>query len=935
MPSAVENARTIRFGLFEVNLGAGELRRRGVRIRLQEQPFRILEALLEKPGRVVTRDELRRRLWPEDARTDLDQRLATAVNKLREALGDSASNPSYVETVPRQGYRFLAAIGGDAPGDAAARRKPARLELAAPPPAPMSTFVGRERELAEAAGLLVDARLLTITGPGGAGKTRLAIELARKVQDRFSDGVLFVPLASTASAAQVMGDLGRALGLPTAAPEQLLHQLHEALGRRRALLILDNFEHLLEAAGLVSDLLSRSASLKVLVTSRAPLRLLGEQEYPLEPLTAPSLDARSPESLQGNPAVQLFVDRAQAVDPDFRVDLNNASAVARLCHGLDGLPLAIELAAARVRLFSPAALADRLCRRLEVLGGGNRDLPERQRTLRRAIEWSYDLLSEPARAVLRRLAVFDGGMTLDAAQALCSGLADCELDALDALTSLSDQNMVQRCSGPDEEVRFTMLESIRAFGLDRLAAEGEGPQVRRLHAEYFLRVAQEAQPHLTGPRQGEWFDRLDADHANFRAALEWAGAPQGEPLLGVRLGAALWRYWIVRGRLYEGRPLLEALLARPADGQPVEPRMDALYAIGSLCHYQGELDQARSALSECVDLARGTSDLRRQAAALSGLGWVHCLTSEFDACLELSEQARQLFDQVGDPRGAAVALNNCGWAANYCGDYPAGRSYHERSLALRREIGDVRGIGFTLATWAWAERQRGDYDRAEELLAESEATLAPIDDKVLSGWALIQRAQLARSRGRLPEAAGLLIDALTRWGAGGHRALLAWTQGVLGGVLLDWGEPERGRELLADALELWQVLRCPWAVAWLRFEQGRWMVDRQPHQARRLLGESLEIRVRIGDRRGVAECLETLLEAERAALAPTDWLRIHNLTQCLRDRLQCPAAPAVEQRLAVRRQGALAQVAEPLPEGPVDDSDAIAWAVERLQGLRG
>ena len=620
MDAAAENARTLRFGPFEVRLEQGELRRKGVRIRLQEQPFRILAALLEKPGRIVSRDELRRRLWPEDVHVDFDQSIATAVNKLREALGESAATPIYIETVPRQGYRFVGAVAACAPEAVAVRRKTARPQWgAAPPPAPLSSFVGRERELAEAAGFLVDARLLTVTG---AGKTRFALELARRVADRFSDGTVLVSLASISSAEQAAGELAQALRLPTAAPELIHKQLHEALCRRRALLILDNFEHVLEAADLVAELLAGSVCLKILVTSRAPLRLAGEQEFPLGPLEPPSPDARSPESLAGNPAVQLFVDRAQAVDPDFRVDLNNASAVARLCHGLDGLPLAIELAAARLRLFSPASLADRLGRRLEVLGGGNSDLPERQRTLRKAIEWSYELLDEPARAVLRRLALLDGGMTLEAAQALCSDLVDDELAALELLTSLCDHSMVQRCLGPGEEVRFTMLESIRAFGLDRLAAEGEEAAMRRRHAEYFLQVAEQGQPHLTGPEQADWFDRLDADHANFRAALEWAGAPRGEPLLGVRLGAALWRYWIVRGRLYEGRPLLEALLARPAEGQPVEPRIDALYAIGSLSHYQGEMEQAAACLTECVGLARGAADLRRQAEALSGLGWV-------------------------------------------------------------------------------------------------------------------------------------------------------------------------------------------------------------------------------------------------------------------------------------------------------------------------
>ncbi len=765
----------------------------------------------------------------------------------------------------------------------------------------LSSFVGRDRELAEAAALLERTRLLTITGPGGAGKTRLAVELSGRIRESFPDGVIFTSLAELTAAGQIPGLLARTLELPAAAPEQLRSQIREALRTRRALLLLDNFEQLLDGAELVGEILAASDCLKILATSRAALGLNGEQEFPLGPLPPPSPSAASPEALRQNPAVQLFLDRAQAVDPDFHLELHNAGAIAQLCHGLDGMPLAIELAAARIRLFPPAAMAQRLGRRFELLGGGARDLPERQRTLRRAIEWSYELLSEPARRLFRRLAVFDGGMTLEACQALCEGQVDCEAAALDILSTLADHSMLERREGPGGEARFAMLSSIRAFGLELLRSAGEEPDARRRHAEHFLRFAEEARPHLTGPRQAEWFDRLDADHANFRAELEWSGSAEGDALIGIRTGAALWRYWLVRGRLYEGRPLLEGLLAKPSHGQPAEPRIDALHAIGSLCHYQGEMKQAGRTLREAVELARAIGDRKRLGHSLCGLAWVHCLTSELAQCHELSEQARFLFEEEGDLRGAALALNNCGWANNYAGDTPGALDCHQRGLTLRREIGDVRGEGFALTNLAWTERIRGDYDRAERLLNQAVRMLASVDDKVLTGWTLVQRALLERERRRYPEAAGILVEALAAWGAGGHRALLAWTHGALGAVLLDWGEPERGRELLADSLRLWQELECPWAVAWIRYEQGRWMVGRQNRTAMRLLNESLSIRVRIGDRRGAAEAVEALLECEQQEIAPGDWIALHGFAIAQRRQLETPAPADVRRRLDALR----------------------------------
>ena len=476
--------------------------------------------------------------------------------------------------------------------------------LAAPP----TRLVGREAELARAAALLRPdgARVVTLTGPPGVGKTRLAVELARRLGAAYPDGVCLVALAPLSDPALVLPAVAAALGVPDGGAIPLPDAVAGRLAGKRPLLVLDNCEHLPEAAPAVADLVGRCPGLTVLATSRAPLRLRGEQEFSVPPLALPDATpgpgaARA--AVEACPSVALFLERARDARPDLELGDADLAAVAALCRRLDGLPLALELAAARVKVLPPRALLARMEAALPLLTGGPRDLPARQRTLRDALAWSYDLLAEEERAVFRRLGVFAGGFDLDAVAALCPAPG-----TLDVLARLVDHSLVRVGGAADGEPRFVLLETVREYALDRLAERGEADAVRRAHARHFAALAEAAAAALHGPRQAPWLDRLEREHANFRAALRWA-LDGGEAGLGLRLGAALWWFWFVRGRWSEGLAWLEALLALPAGAggaaDDAKIRSRALTGAGWLAEYALRAPAARALLEAGRGARRG------------------------------------------------------------------------------------------------------------------------------------------------------------------------------------------------------------------------------------------------------------------------------------------------------------------------------------------
>jgi predicted ATPase len=431
------------------------------------------------------------------------------------------------------------------------------------PPTPL---IGRETEITAIKQLLrqEEVRMLTLTGIGGTGKTSLALQVASDLIAEFADGVWLVSLASINDSGLVASAIAQTLGLKESADLPLIDSLKEYLRAKRILLLLDNFEQIVAAGPLIAELLSACPRLKTLVTSRATLRLRWEHEFPVPPLATPDLDQTAPEMLIQSPAVDLFIQRARAVRPGFALTPENARAVAEICARLDGLPLAIELAAARIKALTPQAIRQRLDRRLQLLTGGARDLPARQQTIRNMITWSYDLLEESEKILFRRLAVFVGGCTLEAAEDVCNRRGESDLDVLDNIASLLDKSLLRQKEQSDSEMRYTMLETIKEYGLEQLESSGEAETVRRHHAEFFLKLAEEAEPELTGANQQSWLDRLELEHDNLRAVLRQM-AKNGDAKTGIVLAGTLWRFWLMRSHLSEGREWLAGMLA-PTDG---------------------------------------------------------------------------------------------------------------------------------------------------------------------------------------------------------------------------------------------------------------------------------------------------------------------------------------------------------------------------------
>ena len=669
-------------------------------------------------------------------------------------------------------------------------------------------FVGRAKEVDEARELLSreDVWLLTLTGPGGIGKTRMALQVAAESLEEFSDGVFFVNLAPLADSRLVIPTIAYTLGLREAGGQPIADTLQGYLRDREMLLVLDNFEHVMDAAVDLSVLLSTAVKVKVLCTSRAPLRIRGERDFPVPPLSVPDpAHLPSLDRLTQYEAVSLFVERALAVKADFQVTNENAPAVAEICVRLDGLPLAIELAAARVRLFPPEALLARLSQRLKVLTGGARDLPARQQTLRNTIEWSYDLLEEGEKQLFRRMAVFQGGRTFEALEEVCNYDNNLQVDLLDGVESLVLKSLLQpelaagqesegAGTGPSQggEPRFFMLETINEYARERLEESGEAQALARQHALSFMRLAEEVEPNLTGAMQQQALSTLAAEHDNLRAALQWAkgqaraGRCAESIEIGLRIAGALWRFWMVRGYFSEGREHLSALLRLEADyasrtekeplrepqhqpGKSTESdaetgakayRAKALHGEATLAWQQGDYAAARSLLTESLALQRQIGNKKGIANAVNNLGGIAYEQGDYPTARSLYEESLVLQRELGNKWAIAGSFGNLGLVALQQGDSSEARTLQETSLALHRELGDKRGIGIALSNLGLVLIEQGDYDGARSLYEESLTSRREIGDKAGVSSALNHLGLVALLQGDYPAAQSLYEESL-------------------------------------------------------------------------------------------------------------------------------------------------------------------------------
>lgn len=719
---------TYCFGEFRLDQTRGSLYRSDTEIKLRLKVFEALKYLVANAGRLVGKDELAKAVWPDSFVTD-DSIVQCAV-EIRRALGDTEQ--LILRTVSRRGYIFSAKVSESnqlpsfpitvcdpkLPHDTsgAAEFLPSRRFAV---PIPRTSLVGREREITQASKLLRDpqVRLLSFTGAGGSGKSRMAIAVAQQTAEAFKGGVQFVGLSAITNPELVGDAIVKALNLVSVAnrsiPQLICDQLQSG---GPLLLVLDNFEQVLSAARIVSEILEQCPFVKAVVTTRAPLKVYGEQEFPVSPLLKSA-------------AVQLFEQRSMAVRPNFAITTENQGAIEAICQRLDGLPLAIELAAACIKVLSPAAILERMQSRLELLTGGASDLPERQKTLRRTIDWSYGLLREEEQRLFWRFSVFVGGATLEAAEAVCNTRLDLGMNIFDGLTSLLDKNLIQRVDQNESEPRFTMLETIREYALERLTLSGEDPSTRRSHAAYCLVVAEEGNPELDPIARTEWLERCDAEIDNFRAALDWL-LENHELDWAIRLSMALFRFWDMREYFTEGRRRLKNLMR-----------------------------------------LIGTGYVRERARICTFLGAYATSQGDYAADLAFLKQGLALYGELDDQWGLAATWNALAVAARDRGNFEEAEGYFEMSLALWRKLQDPISTARCLHNMANAAKMRGDFPRAKKALVEAISIFREHDDIIAAAWSINQSGDLELEQGRIESAHDLYREALDvfrktddRWG---------------------------------------------------------------------------------------------------------------------------------------------------------------------------
>ena len=674
-------------------------------------------------------------------------------------------------------------------------------------PLQVNRFIGRERELTAVRGLLVTTRLLTLTGAGGSGKTRLALQVATDLLAEFTHGVWWVELAALSDPLLVPQAVASAVGIPERAGCTVTEALADALRPKHLLLVLDNCEHLLAACvPLIETLLRTCAQLRILVTSRAALTITGETIWLVLPLRVPEPNQPPPiEGLLTYEAVQLFVERARSVLPSFAFTPENAAAVVQVCRRLDGMPLAIELAAARIRTLAVEQIVARLNDVYRLLNGGSRSALPRQQTLRAAMDWSYDLLSAQEQSCFRRFAVFAGTFSLEAAEAVCAGEPGEAYDVLDLLSSLIDKSLVlmEQRGGA---ARYRLLETIRQYGQDKLQACAEAAKVRRKHRDWYARLAEQTEAETLQARQKSVFDRLEAEHENLRAALGWS-LEQQEAETAAQIGAAISRFWLLRGYMSEGRSFLERALAGFSEKNAV--RVKALNVAAMLASLQDDNNTARTLVEESLELSRALAERKQTGYALYILGRLARIEGNYAEAVTFLEESLALFRELTLKDDMALVLSDFGLTVLYLGDYERATALCEESLALSREMGDLRGIASWLANLAMVTLARGDARRATDLCDESLAIRNALGYKGGCAHTLAILGRIALVQGAYERATACYKESLTLRQETGEKEGIATALEGLAAVTGRQGKPVSAARLYGAASSLRTLLGAP------------------------------------------------------------------------------------------------------------------------------
>ncbi len=666
-------------------------------------------------------------------------------------------------------------------------------------PAPFSSFVGRVQEIAEVTGLLITARLVTLTGPPGVGKTRLALRVAAGLAKDYQDGAWLVELGSRTDPAGVAEAVASVLQVREQLGQPMTDTLVRHLRSRTMLLVLDNCEHLIGASAKLADaLLKTCPNLRVLATSRESLNLTGEIAWPVPPLSVPPvIEKPRPEALLSYEAVNLFCDRAKATQPASTLTVTAAPAVGEICRRLEGIPLAIELAAARMGVLSPAQIAARLDDCFNLLSQGSRTAPSRHRTLLAALEWSHDLLSEPERVLLRRLSVFAGGCTLEAAEEVCAAGDIARDQVFDLLAQLAGKSLVL-VESRGHSVRYRLLQTIRQYGRDRLADHGEESQIRTAHALWCATMAEQAEPALSGASQAAWLERLDAERTNFQAALEWT-LTERQTELSLRVAGALSLFWLTRGHLTEGRQWLRQVLL--AGGGASSLRAKALWGFGLLSALAGDFVTALTAGDESLTLAQQSGDTQGRARALHLLGTMRTIEDPALA-RPLLEESISLAREAGDAWCLAGALTYLGWAETFQGNFAAGRAPLEEGVRVARYAQSEQGLQQGLLGLGYGALQMGEYARAEATLEAGLAVARALGDPFWTAVGIIYLGDLAAAEGDYVKARALMEEAVAFARATGSPALLGFALSFHGRVVLEAGDVASAHPLFEECLSL-------------------------------------------------------------------------------------------------------------------------------------